>query len=123
MNLEINNRDKALFESGIKLGSLYHQFIGTPINLENTDIIIKCIEKSISLQPYVKNVKVVLNTKYISEKINKEFKYTELNGKMIEATIKVQYKEYIVFAVLNYDSINKYPLMKIISIKKYKDDI
>ncbi len=27
-----DNRDQAVFEAGIKLGALYHQWVGTPIS-------------------------------------------------------------------------------------------
>lgn len=42
---EINNRDRAVFEAGIKLGALYHQFVGTPINTEMLDGLSRIIEE------------------------------------------------------------------------------
>ena len=34
----ITERDNALFEAGIKLGALYHQFSGSPVNMRTIDV-------------------------------------------------------------------------------------
>ena len=30
-------RERALFEAGIKMGTIYHQFVGTPVNLDTVE--------------------------------------------------------------------------------------
>lgn len=30
-------RERALFEAGIKMGTIYHQFVGTPVNLRTVE--------------------------------------------------------------------------------------
>ncbi len=31
----ISNRERAIFEGAITMGALFHQFVGTPVNLES----------------------------------------------------------------------------------------
>ena len=40
---EVNDRDRAVFEAGIKLGALYHQFVGTPISVDTIDNLARTI--------------------------------------------------------------------------------
>ncbi|MCK5108837.1 MAG: hypothetical protein KAR25_04025, partial [Methanosarcinales archaeon] len=49
----ITDRDRALLEVGIKLGAMYHQFTGSPVNPDTAGSLAQAIEDSISLQPYV----------------------------------------------------------------------
>jgi hypothetical protein len=57
-SINLSKRERACFESGIKLGALYHILCGMPIssNIDTIKSIEKGIESSISCQPYVKNV-------------------------------------------------------------------
>ena len=41
----ITKRDNALFEAGIKLGALYHQFVGAPVNHDTADSLEQAIER------------------------------------------------------------------------------
>ncbi|HEU12762.1 MAG TPA: dihydroneopterin aldolase, partial [Euryarchaeota archaeon] len=51
-----NDRERAVFEAGIKLGTIYHQFVGTPISKDNVEPLERSIEESIKVQPFVKDV-------------------------------------------------------------------
>ena len=79
--IEINNRDMAIFEAGIKLGALYHQFVGTPINVDTIDDLSRAIEESVALQPYVRSVSVSIERDMAEKKQNPKFKYCELEGR------------------------------------------
>lgn len=69
------------------------------------------MEKSISLQPYVKKVSVQIDRKMLSQNF---FGYGELEGRMIIALVQIDYEGEIVSARLEYDSEKKYPLMRLI---------
>ncbi len=112
---EINERDKAVFEAGIKLGALYHQFVGTPISLETADALERTIEDSIALQPHVRSVSVSIDREMVEKKLNPEFNYCELEGRMLHVTLQIIYKNTIAQAELAYDEEKDYPLM---SMKK-----
>ncbi|HPS90559.1 MAG TPA: dihydroneopterin aldolase family protein [Methanothrix sp.] len=95
----------------MKLGALYHQFVGAPVSLKTAASLEEAMEKSISLQPYVKKVSVQIDRKMLSENF---FGYGELEGRMIIALVQIDFEGEIVSARLEYDSEKKYPLMRLI---------
>lgn len=109
----ITERDNALFEAGIKLGALYHQFSGSPVNLKTVDSLEKAIAESISVQPYVKSITVSIDREMIRSKLNSEFGYCELEGRMLDVNLTMKYENAIVKASLKFDRELDYPLMKI----------
>ena len=112
----ISDRDQALFEAGIKLGALYHQFIGTPLTLEGIFALEKAIEKSIGAQPFTENVEVRIDSALVQKELNETFQYTELKGPMLHVSLRVRCGAASVTAVLEYDEQLKYPLMKVCDI-------
>ncbi len=116
--MEINNRDRAVFEAGIKLGALYHQFVGTPINESTVDGLERIIEESIGVQPFVRSVSVSINREMVGRKQNPKFKYCELEGRMLHVSLQVLYKNTIATVELAYDEEQDYPMM---SIKKIEE--
>ncbi|OPY20717.1 MAG: Dihydroneopterin aldolase [Methanomethylovorans sp. PtaU1.Bin093] len=116
----ITERDNALFEAGIKLGALYHQFSGSPVNMGTVDSLEKAIAQSISVQPFVENITVRIDRDMISARLNSEFGYCELEGRMLDVTLYMKYKDIMVKASLKYDKYLDYPLMKIEEISNIR---
>jgi hypothetical protein len=114
--MEPNETEIACFESGIKLGSLYHQFIGSPISENNINSLATAIENSIKNQPYCSDVSVVIDEKKVARSIDKMFGYTELKGDMMSVTVGIEYENIEVIAKIREE--NGYPLMFIESINK-----
>ncbi|MBA5942309.1 MAG: dihydroneopterin aldolase family protein [Methanophagales archaeon] len=111
---EITDREKAIFEAGIKLGAVYHQFTTTPVSPETAEELETAIERSISIQPYVSFVKVNIDMEKVRECANaNEFNYCELNGEMLDITVAVRYRTAEVHARVKYDEERDYPLMRI----------
>jgi hypothetical protein len=112
---DLTDRERACFESGIKLGALYHILCGIPI--QNNENIINSIEKgiesAISCQPYVKSVKIDLNKKKILGKKESEFDYDEITGKIIQAEVKIEYESIFIIAKVKWVEDLDYPLMYI----------
>ncbi len=115
---EINERDIAVFEAGIKLGALYHQFVGTPISSDTIEGLERIIEDSIALQPHIRSVSVSIDPEMVEKKQNPKFKYCELEGRMLHVSLQILYKNIIAYAELAYDEMQDYPLM---SIKKIEE--
>jgi hypothetical protein len=109
----ITDKDNALFEAGIKLGALYHQFIGSPVNLRTVDSLEKAIAESISVQPYVKSILVSIDRQMIRSRLNSEFGYCELEGRMLDVNLSMKYGSAMVKASLRFNRELDYPLMKI----------
>nr|QNO53076.1 dihydroneopterin aldolase [Methanosarcinales archaeon ANME-1 ERB6] len=114
----VSNRDKALFEAGIKLGALYHQFIGTPVSAETVEDLEKTIERSVSLQPWVSGVEVKIDREKVRkcEKKNK-FQYCELSNELLDVKVVVRYEAVEVHARVKYEEEMDYPLMRVEKVK------
>ena len=80
----ITERDRAIFEAGIKLGALYHQWVGTPISKMSAGSIESAIEKAVILQPCVEQITVRLNRTLMTQNV---FGYSELSGLMFDVEI------------------------------------
>ncbi|MFW9826313.1 MAG: dihydroneopterin aldolase family protein [Candidatus Thorarchaeota archaeon] len=117
---DLSERERACFETGIKLGALYHLLCGIPIqNNENVITSIeKGIESAISCQPYVKYVKIHLNREKIIGKKESEFDYDEITGRIIQAEITIEYESVNVIAKVEWVDELEYPLMFIEKIYK-----
>lgn len=116
----VSDRDRAVFEAGIKLGAIYHQFTGVPLSRNNASAIKRAIEEAVSCQPYVESVHVEIKLPQDDE-LNK-YGYTELNGKNLSVRLVVRYGRTKVLAGMKYVPELKYPLMFIEKIEEDPDD-
>ncbi|MGC8992171.1 MAG: dihydroneopterin aldolase family protein [Thermoplasmata archaeon] len=112
-----NDRERAVFEAGIKLGTIYHQFIGTPVSASNIDILEKAIEESIKIQPFVYDVKVKIDRQIIKKKKG-IYKYKTLTGDMLNIELKIKYNNVIAVCKMEYIKEMNYPLMYVVDIKE-----
>ncbi len=106
----ITDRDRALLEVGIKLGAMYHQFTGSPVNPDTAGSLAQAIEDSISLQPYVREISVSIDHEMVKKRLN-DFGYCELDGRMLTVTAIVEFGTAVVYAGMKYDEDADYPMM------------
>lgn len=78
------DRELAIFEAAIKLGALYHQWVGTPVSRASAESLEKAIEQSVILQPYVEEISVRLDRSLMTPN---EFGYSEVRGLMFHVEI------------------------------------
>src|SRR2546426_373210 len=57
------DRDRAAFEAGIKLGSIVHQYVGTPLTSATASSLERAIEAATRVQPLVERVRVPIDLK------------------------------------------------------------
>jgi hypothetical protein len=105
----MNDREQAVFEAGIKLGALYHQWVGTPISRESAASVEKAIEQAVILQPFVEEITVRLDRSLMTEN---RFGYSELSGIMYNVEIITRVGFTYCRAQLSPEK--GYPLMKIV---------
>jgi len=119
---ELSKRERACFESGIKLGALYHILCGIPISSNNDTIssIERGIESAIACQPFVKSVKINLDRKKISGDKSTQFDYDEITGKIIQAQLILEYELVEICAKIEWVENMEYPLMFIEKINEKK---
>ena len=108
----ISQRERAIFEGGITMGALFHQFDGTPVNLKSAESLENAIKEAMELQPCVDKVEVIINRKML-EDIENKFEYTSLNGNMLDVRVVTVFgKERVVIRMKFIDELD-YPLMYI----------
>lgn len=101
---------KACFELGIKLGALFHQFIGLPVGFENVEIVERAIESCVKLQPFVVDAKVEISRDALKRNLSK-FGYTTLSPEMLKAEVVVEVENVRVKGTLKWVEEMKYPYM------------
>jgi hypothetical protein len=112
-----NARERACFEAGIKLATVYHQFVGTPVSMENVETLERAIEKGVKIQPFVKEVTVKIDRTRLREKRD-EYDYLTLTGSMLHVLLKIGYENVEVIAEMRYIKEMDYPLMMIKEIRE-----
>ena len=100
----------ACFEAGIKFGSLYHQFAGTPVSPESAPSLARAMEEAIENQPHCIDVSVSVDTDRLAGAIeDSSASYTELTGKYLDVNLTVEYEG--VRVVAEMELVDGYPLM------------
>jgi len=104
-----SDREQAIFEAAIKLGALYHQWVGTPISRASAASVETAIERAVILQPCVEEITVRLDRDRMTEN---RFGYSELSGLMFDVEIITRVGFSYCRARLAPEG--GYPLMKIV---------
>ena len=110
-------RERAVFEAGIKLAAVYHQFIGTPISASNAESLERAIEEGVKVQPFVEDVKVSVDRSRLREKKN-EYDYQSLTAEMLDVLVKIKIKNIRVTSRMRYIKDVRYPLMYVEEISE-----
>ncbi len=109
-------RERAVFEAGIKLGTIYHQFVGTPLCAANVEILERAIEDGVKVQPFVEDVKVRIDRRALRKKKD-AYDYQTLTGPMMNVVLKIKVENVRVTAEMRFvDELNS-PLMYVSEIE------
>ena len=103
----------ACFEAGIKFGSLYHQFAGTPVSPESAASLERAIEEAIENQPCAERVTVDIDPDRVAEDANRG--YAEFTGRHATAEVVVESEGVEVVARMAME--DGYPRMRITSVE------
>ena len=107
---------QACFEAGIKFGSLYHQFAGTPVSPDSARSLERAMEEAIENQPHCEAVTVRILDERVSEAIEHEHGYAELTGRFMEVEMRIDYEG--VVARTHMEMEDGYPLMRLASVEE-----
>ncbi len=113
----ITDREKAAFEAGIKLGALYHNWVGIPVSKESANSLETAIERSHIQQPFVTDIKVKLDKTLMNPNA---FGYSELSGLMYNIKLTTKVNNAVCNVSLSKE--NGYPMMRIDSIQDSNQD-
>jgi len=105
-------RERAVFEAGIKLGGIFHQYIGLPVNSRNVEEIEHGIEAAVRIQPFINDVTITIDRNCL-RKGEYTLDYSVLGPKMLSAVVEVKYENILVIGRLKFIEELDYPLMYI----------
>lgn len=113
------DRDRAIFEAGIALGSLYHQFSGVPIARDPglLRLLERAICKSMALQPYRERIDVKILDSEVKGAKADEYDYELLKGRHMDVRVVVRYGSARVTARMRYEPKLEFTLMYVESIE------
>jgi len=112
-----SDRERAAFEAGIKLGAIYHQFVGVPLSSKSVETLEKAIEAGSRVQPFVEDVKVRIDRRKLRAK-HGVYDYVSLSGDMLDVSLVVKYRQARARASMKFISEINYPLMFIEDISE-----
>ena len=103
------DRDRAAFEAGIKLGSIAHQYAGTPLTPANAESLERAIEAATRIQPLVERVRVRIDRERLT--IRGPYRYGVLSEDLLNVEVAVRVGEATAIGALRYVPELDYPLM------------
>jgi len=103
------DHEQALFEAGIKLGALYHQWVGAPVSTSSAGALEVAIEKSVILQPYVEEITVRLDRNLMKPNA---YGYSEVGGLMFDVDMVVRVN--FAYCRVRLHPKRGYPMMEVV---------
>lgn len=106
-----------MFEAGIKLGGVFHQYLGTPVSARTAPSLARTIEGAVGLQPYVERVRVRIDPTRGGPLGRGRFGYRYLTAEMLRVKVTLRDGVHRVVAQLAHRPDLRYPLMEILSAR------
>jgi dihydroneopterin aldolase len=113
----LTSREALLFEAGIKLGGIFHQYLGIPVSSKTARALARSIEAAVALQPFVEQVRVRIVPAHGGKVGRGRFGYRYVTAEMIDARVTLTDGATRVVARLSYRPDLRYPLMRVESAK------
>ncbi len=114
----LTRREALLFEAGIKLGGIFHQYLGIPVSPRTAPALARSIEAAVALQPFVTRVDVRIVPRRTGPPGRGRFGYRYLTAEMIDARVALADRRARVVARLSYRADLRYPLMRVESAQE-----
>ena len=112
----LSRREALLFEAGVKLGGVFHQYLGTPVSPRTAAALARAIENAVGLQPYVSAVRVRIEPRRGGPMGSGRFAYRYLTAEMLDVTVELEDGPVAVEARLQHRRDLRYPLMSVVRV-------
>jgi dihydroneopterin aldolase len=112
----LSRREVLLFEAGIKLGGVFHQYLGIPITSKTAGSLARTIENAVGLQPYVRSVRVAIDPRRAGPIGRGRYAYRYLTAEMLDVTVELVDGPVSVEARLSHRPDLNYPLMSVVRV-------
>jgi len=110
----VTDAQHACFEAGIKFGSLYHQFAGTPVSPDSAASLERAMAEAIENQPFCESVDVDVDADALAAAAD-DHGYVELTGRFMEVEMHVEYEGVVVRTEMAME--DGYPLMRPVAVE------
>jgi hypothetical protein len=108
-------REALLFEAGIKLGGIFHQYLGTPVSAKTAGGLAAAIAGAVSLQPFVHRVTVGIDVARGGPTGKGRYAYRYLTPEMLSVRVHLRDGPTRVVVGMSYRADLRYPLMHVVS--------
>ncbi len=105
--------EQLCFEAGIKLGGIFHQYLGIPVAPRTAPTLARAIEAAVGLQPFVERVRVRIDVRRGGPVGRGRFAYRYLTPEMLRVDLTISDGVHRVGAHLQYRPDLRYPLMSL----------
>ena len=112
----LSPRESLLFEAGIKLGGVFHQYLGTPVSPDTARDLGRTIAAAVRLQPYVREVRVRVDTGAGGPVGSGAFRYHYLTAEMLHVRVTLEDGGERLVAELVHRADLRYPLMRVVAV-------
>ncbi|MFZ0891291.1 MAG: dihydroneopterin aldolase family protein [Thermoplasmata archaeon] len=116
----LTEREALVFEAGVKLGGVFHQYLGIPVTSRTSASLARSIERAIGLQPFVVSVHVRIDPKRGPPVGRGRFAYRYLTAEMLHVRVALQDGPIEVLAELRHRPELRYSLMSVTSVRDRK---
>jgi hypothetical protein len=113
----LTRREQLLFEAGVKLGGVFHQYLGTPVSPRTAPSLAGAIEAAVGLQPFVQRVRVEIRPSKGGPLGRGPYRYRYLTAEMLRVTVTLGDGAHRVVARLAHRPDLRYPLMEVVSTR------
>jgi hypothetical protein len=114
---EPTDSEVACFEAGVKFGTLYHQFAGTPLSLDSVDSLARAMEESVENQPHCESVTVEPRYDELERAVEAgSASYVEWTGRFADVRMTIRYGDVTVRTRMAME--DGYPMMRVTDVRE-----
>jgi len=114
----LTSREALLFEAGIKLGGVFHQYLGIPVSARTVPSLVRAIEDALRLQPFVRAARVRIDVRRGGPVGRGRFAYRYLTAEMLDVTVTLEDEGVEVEARLAHRPDLNYVLMSVEQVRR-----
>ena len=108
--------ETACFEAGVKFGTIYHQFAGTPLSTDSADSLARAMEEAVENQPHCESVTVEPRYGELERAIEEgAADYVEWTGRFADVRMTIRYEGVTVRTRMAMA--DGYPLMEVVDVR------
>ncbi len=114
----LSRKEALLFEAGVKLGGIFHQYLGVPVSPRTAAGLAHAIEAAVRLQPNVVRARVSVRPERGGPLGRGRFAYRYLTPPMLDVTVGLRDGAVEVTARLRHRPDLRYPLMSVERVRE-----